>query len=202
MRIALDTAVLIDYGHFGSAIWDDAEFEPAVEAEYAVELKAFGQLMQLWLTRDLRFHVFDRQLSDAKRTMTDESFAVRSKQVRQLRAALDCLGHGTHGIDLSGDPFWSKQNAVSLDALEANADRDLLELAAEAGCHVFLTRDKALLRKRVHLLRYQVATFSPRELWQALVGSGQNGLFGDGGDLLMPDMHKWSHAFAACESAH
>lgn len=53
------------------------------------------------------------------------------------------------------------------------ADRDLVQAAYEAGCHVFLTTDKGILRCRDSLQFHGLAILSPAQFIEALDESGE-----------------------------
>lgn len=199
LRVAMDTAILIDYGQHGYAIWAADQFKPSVpDGVYRDELIALAELMHLWMIRDMRFHVFDRQLTDSKRVMSDQHASLRQRQVEQLSAALDCLGHGTQGWQPQDGETWPPP--ADLSDLPPNADRDLLAAAIDAGCHVFLTRDKPLLNKAEHVARYWVALMSPADLLDTLAATGEVGLT-NAGAFLIPDTHKLIHVMGACGGA-
>lgn len=196
MRVAVDTSVLIDYADFGEAIWSGERFAPeTTDPKYGEELSALAKIMHLWTIRDIRLHVFDRQLTDCVRAMPDDRAALRQRQVEQLQAALRCLGHDTVGATPPAGP-----PAPDLSGLPEGADRDLLSLAIEAGCHVFLTRDRLLLKRCEHVALYWVAVLSPTGLLDALVASGEAG-FSSTGHFLVPDSHKLVHIMGACRSS-
>ena len=196
LRVALDTAVLIDYGEFGEAIWDDEPFEPNVsDPEYREELLALEALMHQWTMRDIRLHVFDIQLADCRRHMSDRHSELRRRQIESLQAALRCLGHGTDQMHAAPGEVWPP--APDLTGIASGADRDVLASAIDSGCHVFLTRDKALLRKAGSVAAFWVAVLSPAGLLDALAESDELGIT-RWGDFLVPDSHKWSHVTGAC----
>jgi hypothetical protein len=70
LRVAWDTNILIDYAEFGELMWEDAEFDPPVsESRYREELVALDALVQIWMWRDIRVRVPERQIYDAKREL-------------------------------------------------------------------------------------------------------------------------------------
>lgn len=115
LRVALDTSILIDYGTYGAAIWSDADFDPdATEANYRAELFALYRLLHLWTYRDIRLHVFARQLDDCRRRITGERAQLRMLQVKQLAGALRCLGQGTEGMAAPwGEPWPQRPSGIS-----------------------------------------------------------------------------------------
>jgi hypothetical protein len=90
--------------------------------------------------------------------------------------------------------------APDLAFLPEGADRDLLAHAIEAGCHVFLTRDKLLQKRAQHIARYWVAVLSPTGLLDVLATAGELRLT-SAGDFLVPDSHKFVHVMGACRSS-
>lgn len=198
MRVAVDTSVLIDYAEFGQAIWSDEPFEPKVPSnEHRDQLHALDGIMSTWMTRDIRFHVFDRQVDDCRKAMSAEQTTMRLKQVVQLQSALRCVEQDT--VDLQPPPGEAWPPPPDLSRMPANMDRELVALAIESGCHVFLTRDKGLLRKADDVAAHWVAVLSPAGLLDALAAADELGFTG-AGDLLLPDTHKWSHVMGACGS--
>lgn len=199
MRVAMDTSVLIDYAEFGEAIWSDEDFKPDVpDPGYRHELIALAEIMNLWAIRDMRLHVFDRQLTDCVRAMQDDRSALRERQIQQLQSALRCLGHDTVDMHPPAGHTWPPK--PDLSGFPVGPDRELVSLAIEAGCHVFLTRDKLLLKRAEHVARYWVAVVSPTGLLNAVAASGELGLT-SGGEFLVPDSHKLVHVMDACESS-
>ena len=117
--------------------------------------------------------------------------------IEQLHAALACLGHGTDHIQSAPDEIWP--DPPSLVGVAAGADADLLLAGIEAGCHVFLTRDKAMIRKAGVLSSSWYLVTSPVGLIDRLAETGELAM-ATTGRLLLPDSHKWLHATAACEA--
>jgi hypothetical protein len=149
-------------------MWDDDEpFDPPVEDEaYRENLIALQALMERWCVRDIRVHVFDRQLTDARRQLTAERASARMRQVEEITAALHCLRQDTDRWEPAVDE--AMPTPSSLDWMEPGADRELLEAAIDAGCHVFLTRDHDVLRYARALEAYWLAALSPAELLDRL----------------------------------
>lgn len=198
LRVALDTSVLIDYADFGSAIWADGPFKPDVpDPGYRDQLVALAEIMNLWTMRDIRLHVFDRQRTDNRRSMSVERVSMRETQIVQLQSALRCLGHDTVDMRPPAGTNWPER--PRLTGLPASVDRELVELAVEAGCHVFLTCDKALLRKAAQVDACWLVVLSPVDLLDLLAAAGEVGLAATG-DWLLPDTHKLVHVMGACKA--
>lgn len=201
LRVAWDTSILVDYGKYGSAFWGDDAFDPEdfddlrgdANEQYRDELVALDVIMQTWLYRDIRVHVFPYQLDDAKRALTRSDLEMRSRQLDQFDAALDCLGHGT--AEPEGSP-------PAVPGIRPSADRTILEHAVAAGCHILLGRDYRFLTAstRFEAKRYGVTALTPVELVDVMADAGELGVAA-AATLPIPDTHKWMHAFAACEYA-
>jgi hypothetical protein len=193
LRVAWDTNILIDYAEFGDLIWDeDHDFDPSVsEARYLEELHALNTLVLLSEYRDIRFRAPQRQISDARRMLSDDQWEIRSRQLHHLLAALTC-------IQLDKDVL---ENVLPFDPLpdgRTNSDWDysLVQEAIATGCHVFLTRDDGLCNRLCHNARDEyLAIMSPAGLQQALAEAGDLGWGGRG--YIFPDNHKIIHLIRA-----
>jgi hypothetical protein len=146
-----------------------------------------------WLNRDLRIHVFDRQIDDAKKELPEERKRYRVHQITQIASALHCLGHQTVDPTLPGEP----PSLRPLDWMPESTDRELVEAAIEAGCHVFLTTDQDdVLKHSARILEYGVVALSPTELLDRLAAANELGWPEYCGSLV--DSHKWLHVREAC----
>lgn len=198
MRVAIDTAVLIDYGECGADIWSDVPFDPNVaDPEYRDELVALNEIMHLWMVRDIRFHVFERQMTDCKVPLSENRSRLREHQIEQLYSALACLGHGTDDPHPGDGDVWPSR--ADFSDIAPGLDGELLADAVESGCHVFLTREKRLLRRIDPVARHWLRVLSPTALVDLLFEAGEFAL-ANIGQLLLPDSHKWLHAMSACDA--
>lgn len=198
LRVAMDTSVLIDYADFGAALRADERFDPRVpDPKYRCQLMALAEIMDRWMMRDIRLHVFDRQLTDCRRSMSAERASLREMQVAQLQSALRCLEQDT--VDLRPPEGTSWPGRPRLTGLPANTDRELVEDAVEAGCHVFLTRDKELLKKADAVSACWVAVLAPIDLRDLL--NEEAGSLTTAGNWPLPDTHKFVHVLGACREA-
>jgi len=198
LRIAWDSNILIDYAQYGSLMWEDDEFDPPVtERRYRGELLALCELMNMWMSRDIRIRMPARQTIDASNRLDPEVRELRLWQIQLFQAALRC-------IDLDAD---IEANVVPFAPLGRKAtnddwDRSLTEEAIANGCHVFLTGDRKLRKKLADIASDAfIDLFSPSELFDRLSHSGET-LFARTGELLMPDNHKWSHVMDAHERGY
>ena len=199
LRVWWDTSVLIDWGEFGHDILDGKELQVAhLPEEYAEDVEALAVLMDpLWMTRDLRIRVSDRQLSDAKKPLGGERQELRERQIREIIAALECIA-----LDLDNPESNAADTACDADLsfIRDTVDRTLVRDAIEAGCHVFLTRDKKhILRHANRLHELGLVVLSPMDLRVELAHSSELGeTFGVDG--LVCDNHKWGHLWSAFET--
>jgi len=72
--------------------------------------------------------------------------------------------------------------------------------AIGSGCHVFLTRDEALLRRRGRLAIAWISLLSPVEPTGHLVAASEGLLSNAGGGRLLPNTHKWQHVISLQEA--
>lgn len=192
LRVAWDTNVLIDYASLSPAVWED-DSDASSQSNHgrlSNEQSALVDLMHIWMVRDIRIHVFARQLDDFRTELSDDRLELRTRQVEQIQSALGCLGHGTD-LERSWFPL-----EVGCTGTPPGMDTELIELSVNAGCHVFLTCDKGILRSRSGIGRYGVLILRPSDLLRAFGTDGW--LFGAAGPFPMPDNHKWLHLMAAC----
>jgi hypothetical protein len=193
LRIAWDTNILIDYADFGDLMWDeDSEFDPPIsETRYRDELVALDTIIQLWMMRDIRVRVPDRQIFDARRGLDEAAWELRERQIHHFLAALRC-------IELDKEVLGNVQpfDVLPEGSTSDDWDESLVLEAVETGCHVFLTRDDRL-RRRLYRMAHEsfVVVMSPSDLHQALAEARELGF--EGGEYIMPDNHKWLHFIRA-----
>jgi hypothetical protein len=192
LRLAWDTNILSDYADFGALIWADEEFEPPVtEDKYRAEVLALYALMQLWMMRDIRIRVPQRQVDDARRQLETERRRVRIHQIEQLRSALVCVG-----LDADIDHALGHLPPFPVTSGNDEWDRSLMSEALLTGCHVFLTRDRVVLHRAPEMAASWLAVMSPTQLMAALRRANETSITAVG-QYLMPDSHKWGHVMSA-----
>lgn len=206
LRVAFDTNVLIDLAEIGEAVLDGVQKEPV--GTHELNLAALTTFIQIWMLRDIRIHVFERQISDYRRRIQPEHLATRIRQVQQIRSALFCLGHESDASMI--DATFELETVLA--RTPDGADSELLNFAIREGCHVFLTRDAGILREVEALGAVGLAPMTPIDLVTqfGVQLSGSRGsdagddphafFFAAGGDLLAADNHKWLHIIAACDN--
>lgn len=193
--VALDSNILIDLQQYGGALLNDEL--PTVDKAYRADLAGLADLLNLWLLRDIRFVVTPRSLTDARR-VTDRFLDRQTRAVDAIAQSLAFqLGdwselppsHG-HSPRLLGDET----------NLPYGADRDLILEAQAVGAHIFMTRDRRVLR-RVSLSGPVLKVIPPSELADILVQAGCRPITGgtcgsdecpyDNWMMPAPDVGKW-----------
>lgn len=144
LRIAWDTNILIDWRDFGVALLSDESVPRWVNRSHQVDLEALGEVMTgIWRLRDIRICPLSRQLRDLGRGMGQslrrERLRERARQLDEFASAFWCLG-------FKDELRRGRVSHWRATFMRPSADRRLVEEAMRAGCHVFLTRDKRVLR--------------------------------------------------------
>ena len=162
------------------ALWSDREHP----------VDALRDLVQLWWWRDVRFRVSSLHLRDAKKEMTPERKVARRAAVRELRR--DFCDRGGYEPFLLNEKIAIEDRPCALhsipvssvatdEAVSTAADRlppggqdgPLVLKALDAGCHVFVTCDKKILRCHSSFLPLGLAILSPAGLLEELDTSGE-----------------------------
>lgn len=169
--VAWDTSLLIDYFDYGAALWRGDPLPEAV-SEYGLQLEALQLFMALWVLRDIRIVLLPGSLADARRQLTPERLAARRRAFVEFANAISLV---------SSDETERPQPPLVLpDALlvaaapriPAGGDRTLVEQAARAGVHVFLTRDDRVAKAASALRPFGLVLAKPQDLLELLAGSG------------------------------
>lgn len=194
--VALDSSVLIDLRTHGDALLDDVQPDDIDDA-YAGELQGLADLLNLWLLRDIRFVVTPRSLTDLRGDSTSQ----RERRRLDVEAVAETLAfqYGDWTVLPPSDQVISFRPEDE-SGLPESADKDLVLEAQAVGAHVFLTRDRKVLR-RVALRGRPLWVTSPSQLQSLLAGAGVTPFSGgtcDGSEcpyrawnLPAPDMGKW-----------
>lgn len=171
LHLVWDTNLLIDYFEHGHALWDVGL--PDGMPDYSDELEALQFIIALWVIRDIRFHVLPRVLLDAKRELSQERFAERVNALEQFAAALRLVSSSEY-YNPGDEPLqhlFEQALTRVLDGIPAT-DQPLIRDAVHLGAHVFLTRDKRLLRCRRDVLPFGLLIASPGDILEHLAASG------------------------------
>lgn len=193
LRVVWDTNVLIDYLTYGREIWNDAMPEADGDAHTA-ELEGLAFLMNLWVVREIELIVLPETVDEAKRkapaTRTRE-FEWAVDQTAQALALVSSEEECEPPTDILGSKALS---------LLPNGDDQLLVSAAHGlGAHVFLTRDRGVLRCRDAVAAHGLLILSPLDLLEELIACGaMHAVFRrETAYWPMPDLQRVSHLIQA-----
>jgi hypothetical protein len=143
--------------------------------------------MTVWCWRDLRFWVFQRQLTDARRGLDADRRRTRAEILGAFMS--DAVERASWG---HRDPLPTPRSRIAARRLPDGADRDLVEEALGVGCDVFLTEDDKVLKCDALLAPHGLRVLRTRELLEALLSIGELGerrsLYG-----VVPDNHGMTH---------
>lgn len=180
--VAPDANILIDMHENLETVEElvGLNWGPLVADEWPTVPEAIRDLLGVWWWRDIRLWVDpDVLLRDARRgVMPANRAAARRRTVRawekdfwarggfdidlelrdELPEGLRCPSHPVHigwfAAPVPGEPRWPK----------GPLDRRLVRSAFDAGCHVFLTEDKDVLRCHPTMLPRGMAVMRPQDL--------------------------------------
>lgn len=162
LLLAWDTNLLIDYFEYGAALWQGDELPDATD-EYGLQLEALQLVMGLWVMRDIRIVVLPASVSDAREQLAHERYAARRH----------AFGEFARAIALVADDTPSPQPALllpdsalqeALGGVPSGGDRTLVEQAARAGAHVFLTRDDRVAKAAPTMRPFGLVLAKPQDL--------------------------------------
>lgn len=182
--ISPDTNILISlYENLGAA--EEAiglGAGPLAASEWPTTVDALRDLVGLWWWRDVRFWVDrERLLGDARTGIRADRLRAREIAIEQLsqdffeRGGLEC--HLSDDVraedpvcpvhpDASVRPWPVRTPAPRWPS--RRLDRALLRAALQAGCHVFMTEDRGILRSHLTLRAYGIAVLRPSEVLESL----------------------------------
>ncbi len=175
LHVVWDTNLLLDYFQHGRAMWEQGVMLNAV-GEYGAELEAIQIIMALWVLRDIRFHVLPQVLSDAKTTLTRERLAARYLALTEFSRALSLVAAGESEPDpvAHNGPLILPDRELqrTLQCIPNGGDRMLVKASVRMRAHVFLTRDKKVVRCRDSLRPFGLLLASPGDLLEELFACG------------------------------
>ena len=194
--VALDSNLLIDLQQYGHELLNDEI--SVTEEKYAEELYGLGTLLNLWMLRDIRFVVTPRARRDAKRSAP--GFGALIDGLAESLA----FQYGDWTVDAPSS--WSKLAPLGEElGLPDSADRDLVLEAQSACVHVFLTRDRRVLRRTI-LTGPALRVMAPSEVADDLVIAGVSPFAGgtcsepdcpySDPEIPAPDIGKWGGLFS------
>lgn len=208
--VVWDTNVLIDYFHHGAGLWAGEPLPRSVPAEYGEELEALQLIVALWVLRDIRFVILASAMQDARGQLSATRVADRLHAFRAFTAALSLVpsDYPTQSDGDRRDAGGTRRRTAAVDevglrqalaALPAGSDRALVEEAARSDAHVFLTRDKGVLRSRRDMQAVGLLLASPGDLLEQLAASGSLHCMIEPqyGPWMTPDLRRAEHLFRA-----
>jgi hypothetical protein len=174
--IAWDTNLLLDYFNFGSSLWQGRDLPDHLEEEYTGELEGLQFLVALWVLRDIRFIILPATITDAKTKLTQKRRASRLNAFREFTSALQLVSDDPPEVNLpsrDGLPVLpEKMLERAVSEIPPGFDRALVSSATRMGLHVFLTRDKGILRHRDTLRPFGLFLASPLDIFEELLACG------------------------------
>jgi hypothetical protein len=193
--VALDSNVLIDLQEHGNRLLN-GDLPAGIDAKYADDLAGLADVLNLWLLRDIRLVVTPRSLTDAKRL----NHRFIDQHLPAIEAIAESLAFQLGDWTYPAPSERQEPHVGTETGLPPGADRDLVLEAQAVGAHVFLTRDRRVLR-RVSLSGPPMEVAPPAWLAGELVSAGVQPTFGGTcghdacpykGAMLAPDTGKWS----------
>lgn len=172
LRIAWDTNLLIDYFEHGRALWDGEALPDIVPAGYGEELEGLQLVMTLWVVRDIRFYLPHRTLQDARKGLSDEQAADRGRAFDEFSAALGLVEWEEDDRELPPLILPERELTRALEQLPKGADRELVAEAVRSGAHVFMTRDRTLLKAKTVMRPFGLLLASPLDVLEELSACG------------------------------
>lgn len=199
LEIVWDTNILLDYLSHGRQMWD-GELLKDDGSDYSAELQGLQLIVELWTRRDLRFHILGRTLTDARQRLENDRIVARRHAIDEVAAALQ-LDMWASVEDPPPAPYPSRATtiAAAVRRVPSGADRDLIAQAIAFGMHVFLTRDKGLLRLSAELSPCGLWVASPLDLLEDLAACGGLDALLDPRSMWWPapDLQRVSHLIRA-----
>lgn len=176
LLVALDSSIIIDLQDHGFALFED-ERPAKVSGQYAKDLDALAQILDLWLLRDIRFIVLPRALSDAKKRQLSKKVARKMVSMERIANALtfQLQDWGYEQDRFPDDPNVDDAPQLDMDvpsvadSVPKGADRELVLQAIRTDIDVFLTRDKKVLKAARTIKSDLLQVLSPSQLWVILI---------------------------------
>jgi hypothetical protein len=195
LNVAWDTGILIDFAAYGRAILD-GEFKPSgeMDPDRANEMTALQVLLDVGWARDIRVYVCGLQEFDARKPLSEDRLNLRQRQLFEIAAALECIGHESVSQLLDE----RRELIPGLDAVDlSDLDRGVVNEALARGCHIFLTFDKGILKRSGKLASLGLLALTPIGLLDALASADE--LTGHASPCagIWPDSHKFHHLYGA-----
>jgi hypothetical protein len=175
LYIAWDTNILIDYFEHGAAIWTDDKLPDEMEDDLQSELECLQFIFALWAIRDIRFIVLPEVVDDAKKKLSREGRRRRIRALVEFTQALQLVSAVDPEEEIPRDGLLNLPDSVrdaALAKVPAGLDRRMITAAHRRGAHVFLTRDRGVLRAAEAFHPLGLTITSPGELFENLLVAG------------------------------
>lgn len=172
LHIAWDTNLLIDYFEHGRALWEGESLPELLPGEHGEQLEALQIIVTLWVLRDIRFHILPRTITDSKRKdLSPERREQRLTAWREFCAAVSIVADED---EYRGETLILPRSELdrALAGVPAGNDRELVAAAVRMKVHVFLTRDRGILRAGKALSPFGLHITSPQDLLEDLACCG------------------------------
>ena len=200
LRVAMDTNLLIDYFEHGHAMWAGESVAKAHVGEYGEHLEALQLILAVWVLRDIEFVMLKESLRDSKRRKLAPHLDKRNR-----KAWMEFYSALTHSPHYSADRADAAQRLHPrlvdrvIEAVPAGGDQRLVRAALNDGAHVYLTRDKGVVRASAQLRAVGLSVMTAGDLLEALSLYGALNFLGDPTSLYwpLPDQEKVAHVIWA-----
>ena len=171
LRIAWDTNMLIDYFQHGRALWEGASLPELIPGTHGEELEGLQIVTAISVLRDIRFYVLQGTLGDAKRALDARRLGERLQALREFAGALNAVDPNDECEPL---PLILPDSELqrALTSVPAGTDRALVAESARRRMHVFLTRDKGVLRAAAALRPFGLYIGTPLDVLEELTACG------------------------------
>jgi hypothetical protein len=171
LLLAWDTNLLIDYFEYGAALWRGEQLPDATH-EYGLQLEALQLVMALWVLRDIRIVLLPASASDAREKLAQERYAARRHAFSEFARAISLVADDD--APPPQPPLLLPHSALqeAVGRVPRGGDRTLVEQAARAGAHVFLTRDDGVTKAAPALRSFGLVLAKPQDLLELLTSSG------------------------------
>ena len=190
LLLALDSNVMFDIELYGSRLIDGESICGLDDARLK-ELDALGELLDLWLVRDIRFVVLPSIRSDYRRSPSADRLKERERLFSALELAL--LFHTGHWETDSHDFFWKRASSAEAEAVltrvRGDLDRRMVRAAWDCAADVFLTSDEGVLVACTETPSDFPNVLRPTQLLERLESAGVTHF--NGGRLNHPDC-RWA----------
>lgn len=171
LLLAWDTNLLIDYFEHGAALWRGDELPDAGD-EYGLQLEALQLVIALWVLRDIRIVLLPASLSDARGQLAQERYAARRRAFGEFARAISLIADDDAAPPQPPLVLPDSALRAAAASVPRGGDRTLVEQAARAGAHVFLTRDSGVARAAPALRPFGLVLTKPQDLLELLAGAG------------------------------